>query len=148
MADDALVIIGPTATGKTAVAIEAARRLPGEIISMDSRQVYRGMDIGTAKPPVGQRGGVPHYGFDLVDPDERFNAGRFASMSREWIAGIRARRRIPVLAGGTGFFLRVLTHPMFDEPGLDPALKESWKRYLAELPGEELDRWVQALDPA
>lgn len=147
MADDTLVIIGPTASGKSAVAVEAARRLSGEIISMDSRQVYRGMDIGTAKPPSGQRGGVPHHGFDLVDPDERFNAGRFADLAREWIAAIRGRGRIPVLAGGTGFFLRALTHPMFEEPRLDPALKESWKRYLAQLPADELDRWLRGLDP-
>ena len=72
-----VVITGPTATGKTAVSIAVARALGGEIISMDSRQLYRGMDIGTAKPSVEQRAGVPHHGLDLVDPDERFSAGRF-----------------------------------------------------------------------
>jgi tRNA dimethylallyltransferase len=147
MADRTLVITGPTASGKTAVAIEVAKRLGGEIISMDSRQVYRGMDIGTAKPTIAERHGVPHHGFDLIDPDARFNAGRFAALSREWIAGIVARSRVPVLTGGTGFFLRALTHPMFDEPELDPALKESWKRYLATLPLAELSRWSRALDP-
>ena len=145
MADDVLVITGATASGKTAVAVEVARRLAGEVISMDSRQVYRLMDVGTAKPPISERGGVPHYGFDLVDPDERFNAGRFAVCAREWIADMRRRGRVPVLAGGTGFFLRALTHPMFEEPDLDPRLKESWKRYLAVLPMEELARWAAAL---
>ena len=147
MADTTLVIAGPTASGKTAVAVEVAKRLDGEIISMDSRQVYRGMDIGTAKPSIAERGGVPHHGFDLIDPGERFNAGRFAVLAREWIASIRARGRVPILTGGTGFFLRALTHPLFDEPELDPRLKESWKRYLAHLPVQELARWSSALDP-
>lgn len=144
----ALVITGPTATGKTAVAVEVALRLGGEIISMDSRQVYRGMDIGTAKPAVEERRGVPHHGFDLVDPDERFNAGRFAALARDWIDRIRGRGRVPILAGGTGFFLRALTSPMFDEPPLDAGLKERWKRFLATLDTETLARWAAALDPA
>jgi tRNA dimethylallyltransferase len=147
-ARDALVIVGATATGKTAVAIAAARRIGGEIISIDSRQVYRGMDIGTAKPAPAERGGVPHHGFDLLDPGERFNAGRFAALAHSWLHDIRRRGRVPVLAGGTGFFLRALTHPMFEEPPLEPSLKERWKRYLAELDTAALARWARALDPA
>lgn len=147
MADDVIVITGPTASGKTAVAVEVARRLAGEIISMDSRQVYRRMDIGTAKPDTMERGGVPHHGFDLIDPDERFNAGRFAVLAREWISDVRRRGGVAILTGGTGFFLRALTHPMFDEPDLDPLLKEAWKRYLADLPIDELRRWGLVLDP-
>jgi tRNA dimethylallyltransferase len=145
---DALVITGATATGKTAVAVEVARRLGGEIISMDSRQVYRGMDIGTAKPSVVERGGVRHHGFDLIEPDERFNAGRFATLARGWIRAIRGRGRVPILAGGTGFFLRALTHPLFAEPPLDSARKEQWKQCLATMPTAELARWAAALDPA
>lgn len=147
MAEDVIAITGPTASGKTAVAVEVARRLNGEIISMDSRQVYRGMNIGTAKPSPGERGGVPHRGFDLIDPDERFNAGRFAALARDWILDAQRRGRVPILAGGTGFFLRALTHPLFDEPELDPILKESWKQYLAELSLDELHRWSRQLDP-
>jgi tRNA dimethylallyltransferase len=147
MAERVLVITGATATGKTAVAVAAARLLDGEVISMDSRQVYRGMDIGTAKPDQAERGGVAHHGFDLVEPDERFNAGEFARLARGWIAGIRQRGRLPILAGGTGFFLRSLTHPMFEEPELDPARKEQWKRFLQGLPVAELQRWAAALDP-
>ena len=86
MADDALVITGATATGKTAVAVEVAQRLGGEIISLDSRQVYRFMDIGTAKASEAERAGIPHHGLDIIDPDERFNAGRFAALARGWIA--------------------------------------------------------------
>ncbi|CAN5679849.1 tRNA (adenosine(37)-N6)-dimethylallyltransferase MiaA [soil metagenome] len=147
MASDALVIVGATATGKTAVAVEVARRIGGEIISMDSRQLYRGMDIGTAKPTESQRGGVTHHGFDLINPDERFNAGRFAVLARAWIDGIRQRDHVPILAGGTGFFLRALTHPMFSEPDLDPGQKEEWKRYLAAFEPERLARWAANLDP-
>ncbi|HSJ31945.1 MAG TPA: tRNA (adenosine(37)-N6)-dimethylallyltransferase MiaA [Longimicrobiales bacterium] len=146
MADDALVITGATATGKTAVAVEVAQRLGGEIISLDSRQVYRFMDIGTAKASEAERAGIPHHGLDIIDPDERFNAGRFAALARGWIADIRGRGRVPILAGGTGFFLRALTHPMFEEPRLDPAAKEAWKRYLSELPGDEVARWARTLD--
>jgi tRNA dimethylallyltransferase len=145
MASDTLVIVGPTASGKTAVAVEVARRLATDVISIDSRQVYRGMDIGTAKPTDHERAGVPHHGFDLVDPSDRFNAGRFAALARAWIAEIRSRGRVPVLAGGTGFFLRALTQPMFEEPELDPVRKEAWKSYLADLPGQQLDRWARAL---
>ncbi|MFL5541039.1 MAG: isopentenyl transferase family protein, partial [Longimicrobiaceae bacterium] len=86
MIPQALAIIGPTASGKTALSIEVARRVGGEIISMDSRSVYRGMDIGTAKPTPEERGGIPHHGIDLVEPSERFSAGRWARYAREQIA--------------------------------------------------------------
>jgi tRNA dimethylallyltransferase len=147
MAKDALVITGPTATGKTAVAIEVALRLDGEVISLDSRQVYRGMNVGTAKPALGERRGVPHHGFDVVAPNERFNAGRFADLARSWITQIRTRRRVPILAGGTGFFLRALTHPLFTEPALPEPAKERWKSFLRTLDTPELARWAAALDP-
>ncbi|HSJ09887.1 MAG TPA: tRNA (adenosine(37)-N6)-dimethylallyltransferase MiaA, partial [Longimicrobiales bacterium] len=147
MADDVVVITGPTASGKTALAIEVARRIDGEVISMDSRQVYRGMDIGTAKPPMHERGGVPHHGFDVVAPDERFNAGRFARLARTWMADIAARGHVPIVAGGTGFFLRALTHPLFEEPALDDARKEALKRFLADVADDTLREWAEALEP-
>jgi tRNA dimethylallyltransferase len=146
-APDVLAITGATATGKTDVALRTAQLLGGEIISMDSRQVYRGMEIGTARPPVEERRGVPHHGFDLVTPDVRFNAGRFADLAIGWMEEIRCRGAIPILAGGTGFFLRALTHPMFEEPPLDPALKEAWKRYLGDVPTDRLEAWARAVDP-
>jgi tRNA dimethylallyltransferase len=147
MARDALVITGATATGKTDLAVAVALRVRGEVVSMDSRQVYRGMDIGTAKPTAAELCGVPHFGFDLLDPSERFSAGQFARLARGWIEAIRARGHVPILAGGTGFFLRSLTDPLFAEPPLDEALKESWKRYLAARSTGELARWAAFLDP-
>src|SRR6185369_8489201 len=97
---DALVITGPTASGKTALAIDVALALNGEIISLDSRQVYRGMNIGTAKPTAEQRATVRHHGLDLIEPSERYSAGHFASDARQWIADIRERGKVPILVGG------------------------------------------------
>jgi tRNA dimethylallyltransferase len=144
----ALAIVGPTASGKTDLSIEVALRLDGEIISMDSRQVYRGMDVGTAKASVAQRSAVPHHGLDLVDPSERFSAGRFARMARDAIASIRARGRTPILVGGTGFFLRALTDPIFREPALDPERRRALQAYLESLDPAVLGRWLVALDPS
>src|SRR6185436_11949571 len=123
----------PTASGKTALSIEVARRLGGEIVSMDSRSVYRGMDVGTAKPTIEERGGIPHYGIDLVEPSERFSAAHWARYSREKIEEIRARGAVPMLVGGSGFFLRALTAPIFREPALDPARRAELARELGEM---------------
>jgi tRNA dimethylallyltransferase len=147
MASDALVITGPTAVGKTAIGILVAKRLGAEIVSMDSRQVYRGMDIGTAKPTLAERQGVPHFGFDVVSPAERYSAGRFALDARRWIAEIRERGHLALLVGGTGFFLRALTHPLFREPELEPERRAGLDRFLRQLGVEELRRWAAALDP-
>jgi tRNA dimethylallyltransferase len=144
---DALAIVGPTASGKTALSIEVARRLDGEIISMDSRSVFRGMDIGTAKPTPEEQGGIPHWGIDLAEPSERFNAARWADYARGKIAEIRARGRVPMLVGGTGFFLRALTHPIFQEPELDADRRKRLHAWMDTQPDEELHRWLTALDP-
>lgn len=147
MADDALVVTGPTASGKTALAIEIAERLGGEVISLDSRQVYRHMDIGTAKATPDQRARVPHHGLDLVDPDTRYSAGRFARDARQWISLIRQRGRVPILAGGTGFFLRALTDPLFEEPPLEADRRGRLHALLETLPDDRLRAWLAALDP-
>ena len=147
MARDALVITGPTASGKTALSIEVARRIGAEIISMDSRQVYRGMDIGTAKVTPEERGEIPHFGLDLVDPDERYSAGRFARDAHRLIREIRGRGHVPLLVGGTGFFLRALTDPLFQEPDLPVERRERLKKYLDSQSDETLMRWLEILDP-
>jgi tRNA dimethylallyltransferase len=144
---DALVITGATATGKTALAIDVAQRINCEIISMDSRQVYRGMDIGTAKPTAAERAAVVHYGLDLISPAERYSAGRFARDARCWVQDIRSRGKTPLLVGGTGFFLRALTEPLFQEPPLSTERRRALDKFLAEQSSELLLRWLTALDP-
>jgi tRNA dimethylallyltransferase len=146
MSAEALAIVGPTSSGKTALSIEVARRLDAEIISMDSRAVFRGMDIGTAKPTAEERGGIPHWGIDIADPAERFSAARWAAYARQKIGEIRGRGRVPMLVGGTGFFLRALTHPIFQEPPLDPAARARITTLMERLEDAELLRWLQPHD--
>lgn len=110
-----LVIAGPTGVGKTAAAVALARRVPLEVISADSRQVYRGMDVATGKPTAAERAAVPHHLIDVVDPDETFDAARFAVSARSLIAEIHTRGRLPAVVGGTGLYIRALLR------GLDPA---------------------------
>ena len=97
----AILLMGPTASGKSALAMELAGRLPIEIVSVDSAHVYRGMDVGTAKPSVDERARVPHHLIDIVDPTERYSAARFADDAARLIGGIHRRERIPLLVGGT-----------------------------------------------
>jgi tRNA dimethylallyltransferase len=140
-------VTGPTASGKTALSIPLAKRLDGEIISMDSRQVYRSMDVGTDKAPPELRRQVAHHGLDLVDPDERYSAGRWAREARGWIREIRSRDRFPLLVGGTGFFLKALMEPVFREPAMDRDRRDRLRRWLNTRPVEELARWAHRLDP-
>jgi tRNA dimethylallyltransferase len=141
-----LAIVGPTASGKTALSLHVASRLGGEIISLDSRQVYRGMDIGTAKATLAQRAEVAHHGLDLVDPNERFGAGEFARRARAWVQDISRRGRLPIFVGGTGFFLRALTNPIFREPRLEPSRRSAVQLYLESLETPVLHAWLAALD--
>lgn len=100
-----LVIVGPTGSGKTGLAIEVAKILNGEVISADSRAIYKGMDIGTAKPTIAEMDGVPHFGIDLVEPDERFTVVDFVRYAKQKIAEIRERGKLPIIAGGTGLYV-------------------------------------------
>ena len=142
-----IALVGATATGKTALGIALARRLGGEIISVDSRQVYRGMDIGTAKATPEQQAAAPHHGLDLVEPDERFSAGEFARRARCWIAQIQGRGRVPILVGGTGFFLRALTHPIFREPPIEADRRLRLEEWLDSQDERLLASWLATLDP-
>ncbi len=109
MADNRILVLsGPTASGKTALAIFLAKRFPIEIVNADSLQVYRGMDIGTAKPSVAERKEILHHLIDVADPDEEYNAGRFVAGAEDAIRGIRERRRFPLVSGGTGMYIRAL----------------------------------------
>lgn len=142
-----IALTGPTTSGKTQLSCALARILEVEIISMDSRQVYKGMDIGTDKVPDDVREQLPHHALDLVHPDERYSAGQFARDARDWIKEIIKRGRVPVLAGGTGFFLKAITEPVFSEPPLDSARLKKIRRYLSALDYRVLARWVEKLDP-
>lgn len=142
----ALVITGPTASGKSRLAAAVAERLNGELISADSRQVYRGMDIGTAKPDPALRERVAHHGLDLLDPDEPYSAGRFARDAWGWIRGIRERGRVAIVVGGTGFFVRALLDPLGPEPELQRARRDPLRRFLARRSTAELKRWLARLD--
>ena len=102
MTDRAIAIVGPTATGKTGLAIAVAGELGGEIVSVDSRQAYRGMEIGTAAPSQLELGAVPHHGVGILGPSERYSAGSFARLARDWIDDIEGRGRVPMLVGGHG----------------------------------------------
>ena len=111
-----IVIAGPTAAGKTALGAELARRFGGEVVSADAFAVYRGLEIGTAKPEPGLRASVPHHLIDIADPSERYSAGMFVRDADATITEIRRRGRLPVVVGGTHFYLRALLFGLFPEP--------------------------------
>lgn len=142
-----LAVTGPTAVGKTRLSMALAATLDAEIVSMDSRQIYRGLDVGTAKPTLRDRGRVPHHGLDLLDPDASYSAGAFARDARRWIREIRGRGRVPLLVGGTGFYLKSVMEPLFREPPMDQARRTRLREHLEDLEGETLESWVERLDP-
>src|SRR5947207_3051922 len=142
------VLVGPTGVGKTAVAVALAALTPITVISADARQVYRGLDIGTAKPDRVTQARVPHRGLDLVAPGERYSAGRFARDAASWIAETRAAGREPIVVGGTGLYIRALAEGLFREPPFDPERREQLRRWSESLEGADLARWAGRLDPA
>jgi tRNA dimethylallyltransferase len=142
-----LAIVGPTASGKTGLSLEVGRQLYGEVISMESRQIYRGMDIGTGKVTLRERALLPHHGLDLRNPDERYSAGRFSRDARGWIRDIRVRGKVPLLVGGTGFFLKSLTEPMFSEPEMDRDRLGRLRTFLNGLSQEDLQVFRRVLEP-
>jgi len=141
------VICGPTASGKSALAMRLAAEVGASIISADSRQVYRGFDIGTAKPDAEDRRRVPHYGIDVAEPDERYTAAHWAESVPGWIAAAGATGHATLIVGGTGFYLRALFAPLFEEPDLDPGRRAAVRDVLAGMSGDEIRRWCEALDP-
>lgn len=143
------VIAGPTAGGKSALGVEvaiacAALGRPGEVVSADAYLVYRGMDIGTAKPTPHERAGVPHHLIDIVNPGDAFSVHDWLARADAAIADIRARGGTPVVAGGTHLFIKALLDGLFEGPGEDPALRAQ----LRELPAAELRRELERIDPA
>jgi tRNA dimethylallyltransferase len=142
------VICGPTAAGKSALAMRLAGRHAITIISADSRQVYRGFDIGTAKPSPAERAAVPHAGIDVAEPTERYSASMWTEGAERWIAETRAHGGEPVVVGGTGLYIRALVQPLFDAPPLDADRRQRLDEVIGAMPVPELQRWCLALDPA
>jgi len=141
-----LVLSGATASGKTGAAMALARLLPLEIVSADSMQVYRGMDIGTAKPTPAEQRDVPHHLIDVADPDEPYSAGRFVDDAVEAIRNIRPRRRFPFLVGGTGLYLRALIRGLDPLPS-DPRIRENLREQWEKDGGEALYERLRRVDP-
>ena len=130
-----LALVGPTASGKSALALAAAVALRGEIVCMDSMQIYRGLDIGTAKPTVAERAQVPHHLLDVAAPTEAFSVAQYSRLAQAAIAGILARGCLPILCGGTGLYLRALSRPMdFGQTAADEALRAHYQE-MAEKEG-------------
>ncbi|MEJ5224591.1 MAG: tRNA (adenosine(37)-N6)-dimethylallyltransferase MiaA [Anaerolineales bacterium] len=143
------VIVGPTAVGKTEASIQLARRMDGEIVSADSRLFYRGMDIGTAKPTREEMGDIPHHLIDVADPDETWSLAMFQQAAQQAIAGIHSRGRLPIIVGGTGQYIRAVTHG-WSPPAAPP--NEALRRALENLSAQYGLYWLheklRLLDPA
>ena len=141
-------LVGPTASGKTSVALAVAERTGAEILSLDSMAVYRGMDVGTAKPTREERARVPHHLLDLVAAHEAFSTGRYVEAAEAAVADIVARGRIPLFVGGTALYLKALTEGFFDGPPADWTLRNRLKAEAAERGTAPLHERLRTLDPA
>lgn len=146
--DPLVLLLGPTGSGKTALSLALAERFGGEIVSCDSVAVYRGMDVGTAKPSHEDRARVPHHLIDVAEPDQAFTAGEYSKLARRVLKEINARARLPIVTGGTGLYLRALTEGLFTGPARHEALRAALSRS-AERHGKAwLHRILRRLDPA
>ncbi|MGH2657224.1 MAG: tRNA (adenosine(37)-N6)-dimethylallyltransferase MiaA [Actinomycetota bacterium] len=144
--DVPLALVGPTASGKTEASIRLARRLGAEIVLVDSMTVYRGMDVGTAKPSPEERAGVPHHLLDVADPVEPFSVVRFQALAREALAGIRDRGRPALLVGGSGLYYRAVVDDL-EFPGTDPAVRGVLQAEAVAIGPEALHRRLAGFDP-
>jgi len=144
-----LVIAGPTASGKTALAIEIAKKIGGEVVSADSMQVYKDMNIGTAKPDEEEMAGIPHHLLDVVSPDTNFSLAQFAVLAHEAIRDIHARGKVPILAGGTGLYIDTVTENRpLSENAFDPRVREELQAAWEVQGGEAMFATLTRLDPA
>lgn len=143
-----IAIVGPTASGKSALAMRLAGELQAEIVSCDSLQVYRGLDIGSAKAAPEERARVPHHLVDVVSPQEAFSAAEYARLGREALAGIASRGRLAIVAGGSGLYLRALLVGLFAGPSRDARLRERLERLAGRFGSARLHRVLSRVDPA
>jgi len=141
-------IVGPTASGKSDLGIELAVKLGGEIINLDSVQVYRGLYVATAKVPEQDRRGIPHHLIDIAGPTENFTAGEYARRAEAAIRDVMARGRMAILVGGTGFYLRALVQPLFQSPETDLGLRDRLRRLLEARGAHHLHRMLGRVDPS
>ena len=142
----AVAVLGPTATGKSALGLAIAERFGGEIVNCDSTAVYRGFDIGTDKLAEDGRRGIPHHLIDIADPTDDYTAAQFARDASAVIRDIHARRRLPIIVGGTGFYYRALTRGLFPGPGRDAELRGRLERVAGRRGPEALHRMLQRVD--
>jgi tRNA dimethylallyltransferase len=142
-----IAIVGPTGAGKSAVALATAHRLGGEIVSCDSLQVYRGLDIGSAKPTRLERAAIPHHLLDVVEPDEDFSAAAWLALAKVAIRQIEDRGGVPIVVGGTGLYLRALVRGLFEGPARDVAFRERLEGISARHGRARLHRVLRAVDP-
>jgi tRNA dimethylallyltransferase len=146
MAQPVIAVVGPTAAGKSGLSLRLARLLDGEIVNADSMQLYRGMDIGTAKLPPGQRGGVPHHLLDIWEVTRTANVSEYQRLARQAIADIHSRGRLPIVVGGSGLYVRAVIDNL-DFPGTEPELRDRLERELAEVGPAALHARLARLDP-
>lgn len=140
-------IAGPTASGKTALAVELAHRVGGEVINFDSVQIYRGIEIATAKPTTEERRGVPHHLINYVDPNVNYTSADWSRDATEKIAEVESRGRVPILVGGTGFYFRTLIQPLFEGPPTDARIRERLRAIREKRGAEFLHRLLVKVDP-
>jgi tRNA dimethylallyltransferase len=142
-----IVIAGPTASGKTALALHLAQHVPAEIISADSRQIYKHLNIGTAKPAPRELEMVPHHFIDALEPDRKFNAGDFQEQGRKVIAEILERKKLPVIVGGTGLYVQAVIDGFFEQPEISGEVREQLEKRLTREGQEALYKDLQSVDP-
>ena len=143
-----IVVVGPTGSGKTGFAIRLARRFNGEIVGADSMQIYRCMEIGTAKPTPAEQAAVPHHMIDIVDPDQDFDAATYAKMATDTVCRIISRGRTAFVVGGTGFYIKALIHGLFEEGPSDPAIRRRLRQQAESDETGILHRRLQKIDSA
>ena len=150
MADNkpaAILLMGPTASGKTALSVAMAQAMNAEIISVDSAMVFKEMDVGTAKPTEAERGGIVHHLIDILDPSEAFSTGQFRNRALELMADITARGKLPILAGGTMLYFSALTQGLAQLPEADPEIRQRLDQQLQEIGKQAMHERLAAVDP-
>lgn len=143
----AIFLMGPTASGKTGLSVQLAEALDAEIVSVDSALVYRGMDIGTAKPSISERRGIPHHLLDILDPSEAFSTGQFRARALESMADINARGKIPLLTGGTMLYFNALSHGLAQLPRADETIRAELDREFERIGAAEMHKRLSEIDP-